>query len=135
MTKKMQNLAIHNPQQQTNGHRTNAFGYDRVNTTTLRFTGKSQVIRPQALPAWIQAIVTMAAALARPEVRNGLTLEATRAAFAGLVIFGGWLFLLCSVTFAVAYVAAWTTYGVVKHVDTKLNESSRRQKVLALYAA
>jgi len=134
MAKTMQNLATFK-QQQSTGHRTDAFGYDRVNTTTLRFTRNSQVARPQVLPAWIQAIVTIVAALARREVRSGLALEAFRAAFAGLVVFGGGLFLLCSVKFAVAYVAAWTVYGIVKHVDGKLNETTRKQKVLALYEA
>lgn len=128
----MQAVRVQQPQR-TYNRGTAAFGYDNVQTATLRFTA-SRTRVASAAPSTIALIATVLAALARPEYREGLLTETFRAAFAGFAIFGGALFMLCSVAFGIAYVAAWMAYGAVRHVVNRMNEGPRNQKVLALYA-
>lgn len=131
----MRHLAVAPHHQTTGNHTTSAFGYDRVGTASLRYTRRSQVVAPTRRVGWIVSLVVALGALAQPEVRKGMALEALRAAFAGTFVFGGALFAICSVPMAAVYVAGWVLYGVARHVDGRLNEGTRRQQVIALAEA
>jgi hypothetical protein len=115
---------------------TAAFGYNHSSTATLRLSTKVRYgTRPaqSALQVFFQAILRCMVVLNRPELRREVVLEAFRSAFAGLVIFGGGLFLFCNLAFGIAYIATWMAYGVSRRVVKFANEAPWQQKVLAQY--
>lgn len=75
------------------------------------------------------------AAFANAETRAAISLEALRATFAGLIVFGGAFVLAANAVAGAVYVLGWAAYGSFRYVAREMETAGNSQRVLATIAA